>query len=93
MMKTITAHQKVLACRSGWWGVWDALVSAIKREERLSFPREITVSVRASDNVVLDIVQAGPAGSPSSLQEDRGLPPVRKVRPMPPVKPPRWRDK
>jgi len=42
--------------RSGWLGVWDSIMSAITKDERINVPMELEFSVWTNGNARLDIV-------------------------------------
>lgn len=41
----ISAQQTIQAHRTGWSGVWDALVAAIRNKPRLTVPTPITLAL------------------------------------------------
>jgi hypothetical protein len=50
--QTIPAHRK------SWWGVWDAIVAAVKKQNRLTVPVDVTFSVLSKSDVELKVTHA-----------------------------------
>lgn len=48
--KQYQIKQEMYRHRTGWAGVWDALVSAITGRERHSFPHPVTITFYAKAN-------------------------------------------
>ena len=53
----VSVTSKIEACRTGWFGVWDALCAAVTGDARTTVAKDVTVSVLIKGDCLLSLTQ------------------------------------
>jgi hypothetical protein len=56
--RRVEITQTIQAHRKGWRGAWDAIVAAVRKQNRLTVPVDITFSVMTNTDVELKVTHA-----------------------------------